>query len=58
MDKIEITVDGNKTIAKMGGRKGVAMCSPEDEFNIFTGAKIAIERLEETSNCYSWLKRV
>lgn len=55
MDKIEIIVDGNKTIAKMGGKKGVAMCSPEDEFNIFTGARIAIDRLEEGLNHCSWL---
>lgn len=56
MEKIEITVDGNKTIAKMGDKKGVAMCSPEDVFNIFTGARIAIDKLEGTSNRYSWLK--
>ena len=53
MDKIEITVDGNRTIAKMGGKLGVAKCSPEDEFNIFTGAKIALDRLEEA---WKWIK--
>lgn len=53
MDKIEITVDGNKTVAKMGGRKGVAKCAPEDKFDIFVGAKLALERLEEE---YGWLK--
>ena len=56
MDKIEIIVDGNKTIAKMGGKVGVAVCSPEDEFNIFTGAKIALDRLEEECKPYGWLK--
>lgn len=56
MDKIEITVDGNKTIAKMGGRKGVAKCAPEDKFDIFVGAKLALERLEEEYKPYGWLK--
>lgn len=56
MNKIEITVDGNKTIAKMGGGDGVAKCAPEDEFNIFTGAKIALDRLEEAWKSYSWIK--
>jgi hypothetical protein len=56
MDKIEITVDGNKTVAKMGSWTGVAKCSPEDEFNIFTGAKIALDRLEKIANPYPWLK--
>lgn len=56
MDKIKITVNGNETIAKMGGKKGVAVCSPEDEFNIFTGAKIALDRLEEAWKSYSWIK--
>jgi len=56
MDKIEITVDGNRTIAKMGGKLGVAKCAPEDEFNIFIGAKIALDRLEKAWNHYSWIK--
>lgn len=56
MDKIEIIVDGNKTIAKKDGNVGIAKCSPEDEFDIFTGARIAIDRLEEKYKSYSWLK--
>lgn len=55
-DKIEIIVDGNKTIAKKDGKVGIAKCSPEDEFDIFTGARLAIDRLEEKCKPYSWLK--
>lgn len=51
-NKIEIIVNGNKVIAKKDGKVGVAKCSPEDEFDIFTGVRLAIDRLEE--KC--WLK--
>lgn len=44
---IEIYQDGNKVIAKKDGKVSVAKCSPEDKFDIFTGVRIAIERLEE-----------
>ncbi|MGN0613574.1 MAG: hypothetical protein ACI4JB_06690 [Porcipelethomonas sp.] len=49
-EKIVITSDGKTTTAKMyNGKKFVkaakAICSPEDEFNIVTGAAIAFSRL-------------
>ena len=56
-NKIEIIVNGNKVIAKKDGKVGVAKCSPEDEFDIFTGARIAIDRLGEKCKPYSWLKK-
>lgn len=56
MDKIEIIVNGNKTIAKKDGKVGIAKCSPEDEFDIFTGTRLAIDRLEEKCKPYGWLK--
>lgn len=54
--KIKIAVDGNKVTAKMGKETGIAKCSPDDEFDIFVGAKLALERLEEQSKPYAWLK--
>ena len=41
----------NKVIAldKTTGNKGVAKCSPDDEFNFETGAKLAFERLTGTN---------
>lgn len=48
--------EGNKVIAKRGNKVGIAKCSPEDEFDIFTGAKLALDRLEEKCNPYCWLK--
>lgn len=56
-NKIEIIVNGNKVIAKKDGKVGVAKCSPEDEFDIFTGTRLAIDRLEEKCKPYSWLKK-
>ena len=53
-NKIVITTDGMETVAKLyDGKKiikhATAKCSPDDEFNFETGAKIAFERLiEET----------
>ena len=55
-EDITILVKGNKVIAKRGNKVGIAKCSPEDEFDIFVGAKLALERLEEKCNPYSWLK--
>lgn len=43
--KITIKVEDNKVIAKMGNKIGVAKCSSEDEFDYYTGVKIAIDRL-------------
>lgn len=44
---IVIYQKGNEVIAldKFTGRKATAKCSPEDEFNFSTGAKIAFNRL-------------
>lgn len=52
IDKIVITTDGKTTTAKMyNGKDGVetaiARCSPDDEFDFATGAKIALDRLFE-----------
>lgn len=44
-DVITITSDGKTVIAEMGGRKGVAKCSPDDEFSLETGAKLALDRM-------------
>lgn len=49
-DKIVITTDGKTTTAKMYDGKevvktAIAKCSPEDEFDFETGAKIAFDRL-------------
>jgi hypothetical protein len=38
------------------GKKGVARCHPDDAFDFFVGAKIALERLEEAEKPYGWLK--
>ena len=54
---INIIVKGDKVIAKMGNKVGIAKCSPEDEFDIFTGTRLAIDRLEKKCNPYSWLKK-
>ena len=53
---ITILVKDNKVIAKKGDKVGIAKCSPEDEFDIFTGVRLAIDRLEEKCKPYSWLK--
>ena len=53
---INIFVDGNKVIAKKGDKVGIARCSPEDEFDIFTGVRLAIDRLEEECKPFGWLK--
>ena len=44
-DDIVIRRDGNKVIATHGNEKGVAKCSPEDDFDMYTGAKIALDRV-------------
>ena len=53
---IDIVIDGKETRAKYGNKVGVAKCSPDDEFDIFVGAKLALERLEEKCKPYGWLK--
>ena len=56
VEDITIIIRDNKVIAKKGNKVGIAKCAPEDEFNIFTGAKLALDRLEEKCYPYSWLK--
>lgn len=53
---ITILVKDNKVIAKMSNKVGIAKCSPEDEFDLFTGVRLAIDRLEEKCKPYGWLK--
>ena len=57
-DSIRILANGNKVTAihMETGKKGVARCHPDDDFDFFVGAKIALERLEETEKPYGWLK--
>lgn len=45
----------NETIAldKSSGKKGVAKCSPDDEFDFKTGAKLAFDRLLNEGKCKS-----
>ena len=49
--KIEIYQEDNKVIAldKSTGKRSIATCSPEDEFDFYTGAKIAFGMLVEES---------
>jgi hypothetical protein len=53
---VTIDVGGNKVIARCNGKTGVARCHPDDAFDFFVGAKIALERLEEADKPYSWLE--
>ena len=53
--KIVITTDGKTTVATQykDGRpleNGVATCSPDDNFDFMTGAKLALERLDKKIN--------
>lgn len=40
-----IKTDGKIVTAYMGDKKGIAKCSPEDTFDLYTGAKLALDRL-------------
>lgn len=53
---VVINVEGNKVIAYCGGKEGVARCHPDDDFDFYTGAKIALARLEEAEKPFGWLK--
>ena len=44
-DTIVIKSDGKTVTAYCGKDKGVAVCSPDDEFDLYTGAKLALDRL-------------
>lgn len=56
---VGVYIDGNKVIAVNleTGKEGVARCHPNDEFNFYTGAKIALVRLEESETPFGWLKK-
>jgi hypothetical protein len=54
--RIEIISDGKNVRAILGQKVAIAKCSPEDEFDLFIGAKLALERLEEKCSPYPWLK--
>lgn len=43
--KITIKCNGNEVIARMGTRTGKAKCHEEDNFDYYTGAKLALDRL-------------
>lgn len=53
---ITISVVGRKVIARKGDKEGVARCHPDDKFDLMTGAKLALERLEEAMRIPKWLK--
>lgn len=44
-DEITINRYGNKVVAKMGKKTGVARCNETDTFDLYTGVKIAVDRL-------------
>lgn len=54
--RVVIDVDGNKVVAYCDGKTGIARCHPDDDFDFYTGAKLALERLEEAEKPYEWLK--
>ena len=53
---VTITVIENKVIAYCDSKMGVARCHPDDAFDFYIGAKLALERLEEAEKPYAWLK--
>ncbi len=44
-ETITIERHGQKMVAKYNGKVGVAKCSDDDEFDMFTGANLALQRL-------------
>lgn len=44
-DDITIERHGQKMVAKYNGKVGVAKCSDDDEFDMFIGANLALQRL-------------
>lgn len=44
-EAITIERHGQKMVAKYNGKVGVAKCSDDDEFDMFTGANLALQRL-------------
>jgi hypothetical protein len=57
-DSIRILVNGNQVVAirMETGKKGVARCHPDDAFDFYSGAKLALERLKEAEKPYAWLE--
>lgn len=56
---VEHLVKDRKTIVKLSnGKVGVAVCSPEDEFDIFEGLKLATERAYGRAEPYKKVKPV
>ena len=55
-ETIVIKSDGKTVTAYRGKEKGVAVCSPEDEFDLYTGASLALDRLfgEDKEHLYSF----
>ena len=43
--KIIISQYGNKVVAKLDRKVGVARCNPDDEFDFYIGSKLALDRL-------------
>jgi hypothetical protein len=56
---VGVYIDGNKVIAVNleTGKNGIARCHPDDAFDFYIGAKLALERLEEIEKPYGWLKK-
>lgn len=54
--RVVIDVVENEVIAQCDDKKGVARCHPDDAFDFYIGAKLALERLERAEKTYAWLK--
>jgi hypothetical protein len=53
---VTIVANENKVTAYCDGKKGVARCHPDDAFDFYAGAKLALERLKKAENPYAWLE--
>ena len=47
---IVIKTDGNTVTAYMGDKRGIAKCNPVDTFDLYTGARLALDRLFDEKN--------
>jgi hypothetical protein len=54
--RVVIDTHENYVIARCGDKEGIARCHLDDNFDFYTGAKIALERLEKADKPYSWLE--
>lgn len=52
-----INVVENKVVARCDDKEGIARCHPDDAFDFYVGAKLALERLEEAEKPYGWLRK-